>query len=158
MQPDPTQGSPAGMRLRPLWKRVLVAVGFVSVALGVIGIVVPLLPTTPFLLLAAACFIRSSDRAYRWLMTHRLLGPYIRNYREHRAATRRAKVVAVLLLWAAIGYSVLVVVQSLAARIALLVIAVAVTAHVLTLRTLAADEVSVGEARRAPRDAPTRGD
>jgi len=127
-------------------KWLLVACGLVSVTLATIGIVVPLLPTTPLLLLAAACFVRSSDRLYRWLTTHRLFGPYIRNYREHRAVTRTTKWLTLLLLWTAIGYSAVVVVRSLAVRLVLLVIAVGVTVHVLTLRTLTKEMVSADRA------------
>ena len=89
-----------------------------------------------FLLLSAACFVRSSERLYEWLMGHRVFGSYIRNYREHRAVTRRTKVGTLLLLWVAIGYSAIVVVQSLLIRFVLFVIAVAVTVHVLSLRTM----------------------
>ena len=61
---------------------LLLAIGWLSVALGVIGIFLPVLPTTPFLLLAAACFVRSSRRFYIWLVTHPHLGPWIRDYLE----------------------------------------------------------------------------
>ena len=60
-------------------------IGFLSLALGVAGIFLPVLPTTPFLLLSAALFFRSSPRAYQWLLNHKLLGPYIRDFRESRA-------------------------------------------------------------------------
>jgi uncharacterized membrane protein YbaN (DUF454 family) len=133
---------------------ILVSCGLVSVTLATIGIVVPLLPTTPLLLLAAACFVRSSDRLYGWLTHHRLFGPYIRNYREHRAVTRVTKVFTLVLLWAAIGYSAVVVVRSLAVRIVLLVIAVGVTVHVLTLRTLTKEMVSADRASK-PDDRPS---
>jgi uncharacterized membrane protein YbaN (DUF454 family) len=113
-----------------------VTAGVVSVALGTIGIVVPLLPTTPFLLLAAYCFVRSSDRLYEWLTHHKLFGTYIRNYREHRAVSRETKIFTLLLLWVAIGYSCLFVVNSAVVRVILLVIAVAVTVHVLSLSTM----------------------
>lgn len=121
---------------RRISKYLLVAAGVTSVALGTVGIVVPLLPTTPFFLLAAACFVRSSDKLYGWLINHRLFGSYIRNYREHRAVTWQTKVFTLVLLWLAIGYSVLVVAVALWLRILLLAIAVAVTVHVLTLNTL----------------------
>ena len=121
---------------------LLVAAGCVAVALGTVGIFLPLLPTTPFLLLAAACFLRSSDRLYDWLITHRWLGAYIRNYREHRAITLRAKVLTLSLLWLTIGYSVVRVVSALALRVLLLCIAAAVTLHVLRLKTLTAETLS----------------
>ena len=120
-------------------RAVLISTGLLSVGLGTIGIFVPLLPTTPFLLLAAACFIRSSDRLYDWLIQHKWFGAYIRNYREHRAITLPTKVVALILLWGAIGYSALCVAQAWWLRSLLGVIAIGVTIHLLTLKTLTVD-------------------
>ena len=117
-------------------KALLVVAGVASVALATIGIVVPLLPTTPLLLLAAACFIRSSDRLYEWLINHRLFGSYVRNYREHRAATWQTKAFTLILLWIVVGYSGIVVFNSWIVRVILLAIAVAVTVHVLSLGTM----------------------
>jgi len=117
-------------------KKILVVLGVVSLLLGIIGIVVPLLPTTPFLLLAAACFIRGSDRLHNWLMNHKIFGSYIRNYREHKAIPLKTKVVALALLWATILFSVIFVLETLWLRILLGTIAVAVTAHILHFRTL----------------------
>jgi uncharacterized membrane protein YbaN (DUF454 family) len=124
------------MTKHPVRKWFLASVGILSVALGAIGIVVPLLPTTPLLLLAAACFVRSSDRLYSWLIGHRLFGSYIRNYREHRAVTWQTKVFTLVLLWLTIGYSVVAVVDSLVIRAILLGIAIAVSVHVRSLKTL----------------------
>jgi hypothetical protein len=76
--------------------------GHACVALGLAGVFVPLMPTTPFLLLAAACYVRGSERHYRWLLNHRLLGPFLRNYREKRAIPRRAKLAALALMWGSI--------------------------------------------------------
>jgi len=120
-------------RLRQM---LLVVAGLLAVIIGVVGIVVPLLPTTPFLLLGAACFIRSSDRLYAWLLGHPWLGSYIRNYRERRAMTRNAKILALLLLWTTIGYSALWVASSWWLRLLLLTIAAGVTAHLLHLGTI----------------------
>jgi uncharacterized membrane protein YbaN (DUF454 family) len=76
----------------PQWKsKIYLTVGFVSVGLGVIGIPTPLLPTTPFLLLAAFCFARGSERWHQWLMTHRTLSPYILAFRDRRGLTREQK-------------------------------------------------------------------
>ena len=119
-----------------LRKSLLVTAGILSVGLGVLGIFLPLLPTTPFLLLAAACFIRSSDRLYHWLIHHRWFGSYIRNYREHRAIALRAKVGTLLLLWVTIGYSAFFVAHAWWLRALLVAIAVGVTAHILSLKTL----------------------
>ena len=124
------------MKKSALRKGFLAAVGLLAVGLGTIGVFVPLLPTTPFLLLAAACFIRSSDRLYDWLIHHRWFGSYIRNYREHRAITLPAKVVSLTLLWSVIGYSALFVANVWWLRTLLGVVAVGVTIHLLLLKTL----------------------
>lgn len=100
-----------------------------------LGIFLPLLPTTPFLLLAAACYIRSSDKFYRRLITNRLFGRYIRNYREGRGVSPLMKVMAISLLWITIGYSAFLVVDILAVRILLILIAVGVTVHLVLLKT-----------------------
>jgi uncharacterized membrane protein YbaN (DUF454 family) len=115
---------------------VLRIAGVLSVALGMLGILLPLLPTTPFLLLAAACFLRSSPRLYAWLLNHRWFGRYIRHYREHRAIPLRAKVIVLALLWATIGYAAIAVANAWWLRALLVGIAVAVSAHVLRLKTL----------------------
>lgn len=96
---------------------------------------IPLLPTTPFLLLAAACYIRSSPRTYRWLMSNRLLGNYIRSYRSGAGVPLRVKAFTLCVLWLTIGYSALYVVQSVWVQLGLGLIAVGVTAHILAIRT-----------------------
>ncbi len=129
--------------VKPLLRKgLLVSVGVLSVGLAAAGIFLPLLPTTPFLLLAAACFIQSSDRLYRWLITHKWFGPYIKNYREHKAITNRAKVVILLLLWGTLGYTAIGVISALAVRVLLLLIGVGVTLHMLSLKTLTPDMLS----------------
>lgn len=117
-------------------KALLVAIGVLAVGLGTVGVFVPLLPTTPFLLLAAACFIRSSNRLYVWLIRHRWFGSYIRNYREHRAITLTTKIAMLTLLWGAIGYAAVFVVPVWWVRALLGVIVVGVTIHLLQLKTL----------------------
>ena len=116
----------------PRW--LLTVLGVLAVALGALGVVVPILPTTPFLLLAAACFIRSSDRLYHWLITHPLFGAFIRDYREHRAIPLRVKVPVLILLWLTIGTSIIWVAEALWLRLLLGAIAVGVTYHLVTLR------------------------
>ena len=130
------------MAKSPLYKGLLIVIGVLSVGLAAAGICLPLLPTTPFMLLAAACFIRSSDKLYRWLITHRLFGAYIKNYREHRAITRRVKVVTLLLLWGTLGYTAIGVISALTVRVILLLIGVGVTIHVLSLKTLTPEMLS----------------
>jgi hypothetical protein len=110
--------------------------GSLLVAIGVIGIFVPLLPTTIFLLLAAACFGRSSPGAYRWLTTNRWFGRYLHDYKERRGATLVTKVTSIGALWLGIGAAVWFLGLPLWADLVLFAIAVAVTLHLLTLATL----------------------
>jgi uncharacterized membrane protein YbaN (DUF454 family) len=115
---------------------VLTAAGLVCVGFGVAGIFVPLLPTTPFLLLAAACFLRSSDRFYRWLTTNRWVGDHVRNYMEHRATTLPTKIGSITMLWCALVSAGALFTQSWVVRSLLSLIGVGVTAHLVTLRTV----------------------
>ncbi len=118
-------------------KTVLIILGLLSLGLGVVGIFVPLLPTTPLLLLSAWCFVRSSERLYEWLINNRYLGEYIRNFREHRAIPLRAKILSVALIWLTIGYCVVAVVDEYWwAQIAMLLLAAAITWHILSYATL----------------------
>jgi uncharacterized protein len=119
-----------------LSKWLLMSLGILAMAVGLIGVVVPLLPTTPFLLLAAACFVRSSDTMYGWLTTNRLFGGFIRDYREQRGVTARAKITALALLWGVIGYTALTAVDAAWLRVLVAVVAVAVTIHLLRLKTI----------------------
>jgi uncharacterized membrane protein YbaN (DUF454 family) len=111
-------------------------IGVIALGLGLVGIVVPLVPTTPFLLLAAACFMRSSDRLYGWLINHKWFGGYIKSYREHRAISLRAKLVSLAVLWIAISYTSLVIITMGWLRILLVLIAVGVSLYLLRLKTL----------------------
>lgn len=120
----------------PLTRILLIAAGSLSVGMGVLGIFLPLLPTTPFLLLAAACYVRSSDRLYTWLITNRWLGEYIRNCQEGRGIPLRAKVLGVLLLWATILSSAFFAVETFLTRVVLLAVAVGVSAIILSFPTL----------------------
>ena len=115
---------------------ILLCIGILSVALGTAGIFLPLLPTTPFLLLAATCFLRSSKRLHVWIMNHKWFGPYIYNYCTYKAIPKKTKITTIALLWITITYSALWVVPILAVKILLFFIAVAVTWHVLSLNTL----------------------
>lgn len=119
------------------WMRpLLIAAGSLALGLGIIGVFLPVLPTTPFLLLAAACYVRSSPELYDRLLRSRWLGKYIRDYREKRGIPATTKVLTISALWLTIGYSALFVVDGPVVRILLLLIALAVTAHLLSLRTL----------------------
>ncbi len=122
-----------------LRKWALMTAGILSIGLAVFGIFIPVLPTTPFLLLAAACFVRSSPRLYTWLLRHKWFGAYIRHYREERAITVQAKIVTLLLLWGMIGYTSIWIVSAWWLRVLLGIIAGGVTWHILAMRTLTRD-------------------
>ena len=113
----------------------LLAIGWLSVLLGVIGIFVPVLPTTPFLLLAAACFVRSSRRFYLWLVNHKHLGPWIRDYLEGNGIPLKGKVYAIGLMWASIALSCYLVPMPWA-RAFMLTSAVLVSLYILRQKTL----------------------
>lgn len=87
----------------PVIRWLLLGLGTVCVALGILGIFLPLLPTTPFLLVAAACYARSSTASYQRLVRNRWVGKYIEDYRNGRGVPRRAKLVAISLLWLSMG-------------------------------------------------------
>lgn len=104
--------------------------------LGILGIFLPLLPTTPLLLLAAACYARSSERFYNWLLYNKWFGNYVRNYQERKGVPLKVKALSVSLLWLTIGYSVAFVVHSPLVRVILILVALGVTTHILSIRTL----------------------
>ena len=119
-----------------LKRLLMVAAGTCSVVLGVIGIFMPVLPTTPFLLLAAALYARSSPRFYRWLMNQKHLGPYLRNYREGRGIPLRTKAVTLGMLWLTIGSTAAFAVEGWIVRLLLAAVAIGVTAHIARVPTL----------------------
>lgn len=123
------------LRLQSLLRPFLLVLGCLSLVLGVIGIFVPILPTTPFLLLAAACFARSSRRFYRALVTHKYLGPWIRDYLDGQGIPRKAKIYSLGLMWPSILLSC-VWVPLLPVRIFLLTSAVLVSLYILKQKTL----------------------
>lgn len=120
-------------------KWLFLTVGVIATGLGVIGIFLPLVPTTPFLLLAAACFTRSSDRFHRWLVEHAHLGPMVRGYLEGTGIPRRAKTVAIVMVWLTVPSSAFLLVPMPWVRVLLLAIATGVTIYLVRLPTAPAD-------------------
>ena len=115
----------------------LIIVGAVSFSLGVLGIFVPMLPTTPFLLLSAAAWVKASPELYDWLLNHKVFGEYIRNYREHRAIPLRVKIFSVSLVWLTIGYCIFAVVDKWWwAQVLMALLAIAISWHILSFATL----------------------
>lgn len=111
-------------------------VGCIALALGIIGIPLPLVPTTPFLLLAAACFMRGSDRMYRWMTGNPVFGPYLRDFQEKKGITLRIKITAIAATWISLLYSMYFLPQPML-RIPLALLGLGVTAYLaLGLKTL----------------------
>ena len=110
--------------------------GSVSLVFGIMGVFLPVLPTTPFLLLAAAMYMRSSQRLYDWLMSHKHLGAYIRNFREHKALSLRVKVVSVTMVWVTLLYCAIFVAKEWWMSAIFIAIATGVTVHILSFKTL----------------------
>jgi uncharacterized membrane protein YbaN (DUF454 family) len=119
-----------------LKRQLLLAAGTLSLAVGLVGIAVPVLPTTPFLLLAAGCYFRSSQRFYNWLMNSRFLGNYIRNYIEGKGIPLKVKFFIIILLWATISLSIWLVANTVV-TVVLLAVAIGVTLHIIFIRTKA---------------------
>jgi uncharacterized protein len=123
------------MVMKSVGKYLLIGVGFVSLILGIAGIFLPLLPTTPFLLLTAFCFIRGSDHLYQRLIHNKVVGGYIFNYLEYRAVTKKTKFVALIWLWVSLCVSIWLLPQVFI-KLILAAIGVAVSIHILSLRSL----------------------
>ena len=121
--------------MRKIVRILMITGGVICVILGFIGIFLPVLPTTPFLLLAAFLFARSSDRFLHWLLTNRWFGEYIKNYREGRGMPAREKAIAIVSLWVTIILSIVYFIPVWWVRLILLLIAVAVTTHLLRINT-----------------------
>jgi uncharacterized membrane protein YbaN (DUF454 family) len=123
------------MVLRRIKKGILIFLGFLFVGIGILGIFLPLLPTTVFFLLSAYCFSKSSDKFYHWLLHNRWFGSYIKNYREKKGISIRVKIVSISVLWLTILYSAFFFVSNIYVRILLLLIAVGVTIHLVSIKT-----------------------
>lgn len=130
--------------MKLVWRLTLLVFGGIFLILGVIGIFFPVLPTTPFLLLSASCFLRSSHTAYRKLMSNKTLGKYIFYYRVSKAIPLRSKITALLLLWLGILISILIV-PILWVKVLLFFIASGVTFHISSLKTMKKDDILLCE-------------
>jgi len=120
----------------PLKNHLFIALGFISLALAVVGVFIPLLPTTPFLLLSAALFFRGSKKLYQWLTTHKVFGEFIRNFREHKAIPLPTKFFSVVTLWVVMLITAVWFLESWLWRGVLAGIGIAVTIHILHYKTL----------------------
>ena len=121
-------------------KYLFIFLGSISLGLGSIGIILPLLPTTPFLLLAAYFYLRSSKKLYVWLLNHRIFGIYIYSYINFHAIDLKTKISALSLLWLSLTISIILV-NKLLVTLILLIIGLSVSLHILSLKTMSRDQM-----------------
>ena len=117
--------------------------GLISMTLGFIGIPVPGLPTTPFMILAAACFARSSQRFYDWIINNKLFGQHVKNYREGNGIPKKSKPIILATMWTFVLFAVLIAIPDSAppvSKIATLVLAVIGTIFILRIPNLSQDD------------------
>ena len=115
---------------------ILTVLGLIALGLGILGIFLPILPTTPFVLLASVLFLRGNKRLYDWLLNHPRLGPYIRNFMITRAIPLKVKVISVSMVWITLMYCAVCVVDHWLLRLLFLMLAIAITIHILSYKTL----------------------
>ncbi|MBA4406052.1 DUF454 domain-containing protein [bacterium] len=120
-------------------KPFLIVFGWLFISLGVIGIFLPLLPTTIFFILAAWCFSKSSDKFYNWLINHPRFGKFIRDYYEKRGMPIRSKIIAITMMVATITFSAIFFTQSITVRILLFLIAAGVAVYIISLNSIEED-------------------
>lgn len=134
--PKNNPGQPANRVKSDLLRWILICCGWVSIVSGVVGIFLPLIPTIPFLLLAAACFARSSERFHTWLIDHNHLGPLLRSYLHGGGIPLKAKKVAIGMVWVSFPASAFLFVPVVWVKIVLMVIATGITLYLLGLPTI----------------------
>ena len=122
---------------------LFIFLGTVTLLLGSLGIILPVLPTTPFLLLNAYFYVRSSDRLYQWLINHRIFGLYVRSYLKYRAVSRKTKIFALSSLWITIILSLIFFIHKWPVRLMILLVASIVTVHILSLKTMDKKEMEI---------------
>jgi uncharacterized protein len=121
--------------LKRFVKSVFLTAGIASLVLGFIGIFLPLLPTTPFVLLAAYCFARSSERFHRYIMQHKTFGKMVTDFYENKIITVKTKIVALSSMWAMLLLSVIFFMPIIWVKLVVVGIGVAVSAYLLSFRS-----------------------
>lgn len=117
-------------------KKLIALFGLISLGLGILGAFLPLLPTTPFILLSAALFAKSSDRLHHYLLEHKIFGPMIRDYNENKSISLKTKVISLSTMWASILYAAFFVASGkIWLQALLLCIAIGVSIHILRFKT-----------------------
>jgi uncharacterized membrane protein YbaN (DUF454 family) len=141
-KPMTSESSNCEKKGRKVTRALWLTAGLVCLGLGLVGIVLPILPTTPFLLAAAACFCKSSTRMYNWLLGNKWFGEYIKNYKEGRGIPLKTKITSLAVLWVTIGVSTILFLNRLLPteivlpmQLVMVTVAVGVSLHILRLPT-----------------------
>ncbi len=129
------------MLAKKIKRKLLLIAGSVSLGLGIVGIVMPILPTTPFLLLTAYCYLRSSRRLYVWLISHGVFGAYIYSYMKYKAIKKSARIGALCFLWGTLALSMIIIWNPYITLI-LLGVGTGVTIHLFKLNTLSDEKIT----------------
>ena len=129
-----THINPGGDDHKMKW--IYTILGFTALGLGIMGAFLPVLPTTPFLLLSAALFLRGNKDRYDWLLAHPKFGPYIKNFMVHKAIPLRVKIVSVSLVWITLLNCAIFVAAHWAFRAFFIALAAAISIHILSYKTL----------------------
>jgi len=131
--------------LRKPIKVLLIATGTFFIGLGIVGIFVPVLPTTPFLLISATLYAKSSKSFYNWLVNNKILGRYIKNYREGKGIPLKLKIITIVLLWITIGCSAIFAIDIFWVRVMLVIIAIGVTIHIIRIKPLDKSKIGLSD-------------
>jgi uncharacterized membrane protein YbaN (DUF454 family) len=131
---------PAFKSLPPAARIGLIVLGTLALGVGVVGLVLPVLPTTPFLLIAIGCYVRSSERLFNWLRHHPRFGTSIQGYVEKKGIPLQVKVISLAIAWAALGGTALLLVERVPLKILLIAVAVAKTVFMVRVKTLRASD------------------
>ena len=127
------QGKSQDRKKKTLKNKLIFIGGTITLILGIVGIFIPILPTTPFLLVSATAYAKSSSRFHHWLLYNKILGSYIRNYREGLGMPIKVKIITLSFLWLMILIATLMV-PILWVQIILIIIALAVSIHIVLIR------------------------
>ena len=124
-------------------KSILIILGTLSLGVGIVGIFLPLLPTTPLLLITAYCYLNSSEKLYKKLIHSKKLGPYIKDYMENKAVTKKVKKTAIAILWISLVISI-VLIENIYVRVFLASLGLGVSIYIISLKTMQQnDNVSI---------------
>ncbi|MDL4841931.1 YbaN family protein [Aquibacillus rhizosphaerae] len=126
--------------MNSITRYILIISGTLFLVLGLLGIILPILPTTPFLLLTAYCYGKSSEKLHNWLLDNKLLGKYIKQFKKGEGIPLRAKIIIILLLWTSTSYTIFFLIPIVFVKVILCIVVIWVTYYILSLKTLSINE------------------